>query len=142
MIEKDHLGDWSPDLTLKMASAQVVETSVANNSPSQDSNHPDDLFQSRKDGLLKRTTSKSGHVQVPKRVTIIISTDDRANYHTQVSPFHIFRNPQRARGLFLKSPESFGPISGAIIPFISLQRRGSKPPNIAILLVFLTLKTS
>ena len=29
------------------ASAQVVKTSVANNSPSQDSNHPDDLFQSR-----------------------------------------------------------------------------------------------
>ena len=34
-------------VTLKMASAQVVETSVTNNSPSQDSNHPDDLFQSR-----------------------------------------------------------------------------------------------
>ena len=33
--------------TLKMASAQVVETSVTNNSPSQNSNHPDDLFQSR-----------------------------------------------------------------------------------------------
>ena len=30
-----------------MASAQVVETSVANSSPSQDSNPPDDLFQSR-----------------------------------------------------------------------------------------------
>ena len=30
-----------------MASAQVVETSVTNNSPSQHSNHPDDLFQSR-----------------------------------------------------------------------------------------------
>ena len=30
-----------------MASAQVVETSVANNNPSQDSNHPDDLFQSK-----------------------------------------------------------------------------------------------
>ena len=30
-----------------MASAQVVETSVNNNSPSQDSSHPDDLFQSR-----------------------------------------------------------------------------------------------
>ena len=30
-----------------MASAQVVETSVTNNSPSQDSNHPDDLFQPR-----------------------------------------------------------------------------------------------
>ena len=28
-------------------SAQVVETSVTNNSPSQDCNHPDDLFQSR-----------------------------------------------------------------------------------------------
>ena len=38
MIEKDHQ---------KMAFAQVVETSVANNSPSQDSNHPDDLFQAR-----------------------------------------------------------------------------------------------
>ena len=30
-----------------MASAQVVETSVTNNSPSQDSYHPHDLFQSR-----------------------------------------------------------------------------------------------
>ena len=35
-------------VTLKMASAQVVETSVTNNSPSQDSNHPDDLSQSIK----------------------------------------------------------------------------------------------
>ena len=34
-------------MTLKIASAQVTETSVNNNSPSQDSNHPDDLFQSR-----------------------------------------------------------------------------------------------
>ena len=34
-------------LTLKMASTQVVETSVTNNSPSQDSSHPDDHFQSR-----------------------------------------------------------------------------------------------
>ena len=33
--------------TLKMASAKVVKTSVSNNSPSQDSNHPNDLFQSR-----------------------------------------------------------------------------------------------
>ena len=30
-----------------MASAQVVETSVTNNSPFKDSYHPDDLFQSR-----------------------------------------------------------------------------------------------
>ena len=50
LIEKDNLGDWSPEkdcgLTLKMASSQVVETK-ANNSPSQYSNHPDDLFQLR-----------------------------------------------------------------------------------------------
>ena len=31
-----------------MASAQVVETSVTNNSPSQDSNHPDDHLQWKK----------------------------------------------------------------------------------------------
>ena len=34
------------DLTLKMASAQVAETLVARNSPFQDSNHPDNHFQS------------------------------------------------------------------------------------------------
>ena len=34
-------------LTLKMASAQVVKVSVTNNCPSQDSNHPDYLSQSR-----------------------------------------------------------------------------------------------
>ena len=34
-------------MTLKMASAKVVETSVANNSPSQDSSHPDNHFQLR-----------------------------------------------------------------------------------------------
>ena len=34
-------------LTLEMASAQVVKTSVGNNSPSQDSSHPDDHLQSR-----------------------------------------------------------------------------------------------
>ena len=61
-IEKDYLGDWSPEkdcclwltfrqpvrkqssVTLKMASAQVVETTGTSNSPSQDSNQPDDLF--------------------------------------------------------------------------------------------------
>ena len=32
---------------LKMASAQVIETSAANNSPSQDSSHRDDHFHSR-----------------------------------------------------------------------------------------------
>ena len=34
-------------LTLKMASAQVVETSVADESPSQDANHPDHHCQLR-----------------------------------------------------------------------------------------------
>ena len=43
----DSLDRLDYHLTLKMASAQVVETSVTNNSPSQDSDHPDDLFQSR-----------------------------------------------------------------------------------------------
>ena len=69
LIEKDRLGDCSPEkdcclelsfrqpvqkpfldrvfLPLKTASALVVETSVTNNSPSQDFNHPDDPFQSR-----------------------------------------------------------------------------------------------
>ena len=34
-------------LTLKMASPVVVETSVSNRSPSQESSHPDDHFQPR-----------------------------------------------------------------------------------------------
>ena len=41
---RDVIGCEDYHLTVKMASAQVVETSVTNNSPSQDSNHPDDLF--------------------------------------------------------------------------------------------------
>ena len=39
--------DQNYHLTLKMASAQVVEKSVTKDSPSQDCNHLDDLFQSR-----------------------------------------------------------------------------------------------
>ena len=42
---------------------------------------------------------------------------------------------------FSKVPKLFGSISGATIPFISSQRRGSKPSNFAILLDFLILKT-
>ena len=41
-----------------MASAQVVETSVTNNSPSQDSYHPDDLFQSRYKLLCRQLFSE------------------------------------------------------------------------------------
>ena len=48
--------------------------------------------------------------------------------------------PLGIRGLFLKSSETFGPILGATIPFVSSQRLGSKPSKFAILLVFLTLK--
>ena len=46
---------------MKMASAQNVETSVANNSPSQDQSHPDDLFQSR---YLTVCCPISGHFDV------------------------------------------------------------------------------
>ena len=42
--------DWHYHFTLKMAYPQVVETSVTNDSPSQDFNHPDDHFQSRARG--------------------------------------------------------------------------------------------
>ena len=45
--EKKNNNNNDNHLTLKMASAPVVETSVANDSPSQDSSHPDDHFQSR-----------------------------------------------------------------------------------------------
>ena len=43
---------------------------------------------------------------------------------------------------FSKVPKLFGPISGATIPSIHSQRRGSKPWNFAILLVFLILNRS
>ena len=61
-IENDHLFDWSPEedccrrLTFRQpvpkpslasATVRVVETSAANNSPSQDSNHSGDHFQAR-----------------------------------------------------------------------------------------------
>lgn len=41
---------------------------------------------------------------------------------------------------FSEVPKIFGPLSGAIIPFISSQRGGSKPSNFAVRLVFLSLK--
>ena len=49
---------------------------------------------------------------------------------------------KRAPGAcFSKVPKLFGSLSGATIPFISSQRRGSKHSNFAILLIFLILKT-
>ena len=41
---------------------------------------------------------------------------------------------------FSKVPKLFGPILGTTIPFISSQRRSSKPSNFAILLIFLILR--
>ena len=53
--------------------------------------------------------------------------------------FSIFYYPEAC---FSKVPKLLGPISGATIPFISLQRRGSKPSNFAkSSCFFLTLKT-
>ena len=46
-----------------------------------------------------------------------------------------------AGACFSKVPKLFGSLSGATIPFVSSQRRGSKPSNFAILLIFLILKT-
>ena len=45
------------------------------------------------------------------------------------------------RGLFLKSPETFRVYLGCQKFFISSQRRGFKPSNFTILLVFIPLKT-
>jgi len=58
-------------LTLKMALAAVLETSVPNNSPSQDSDHPDYIFQSRYDLLLG-----SNHflIMMMNAVVIIVMT--------------------------------------------------------------------
>ena len=39
-------------------------------------------------------------------------------------------------GCFFKFPKLLGPISGATIPFVSLEHVGSKPSNFAIVLVF------
>ena len=52
-----------------------------------------------------------------------------------------YQSAHKPEACFSKVPKLFGPISGGTIPFISSQRRGSKPSNIAILLVFLSLKT-
>ena len=48
---------------------------------------------------------------------------------------------QRPGACFSKVPNLFGLISGATIAFLSSQRRGSRPSNFAVFLVFLVLKT-
>ena len=49
-------------------------------------------------------------------------------------------NPAGPEACFLKVPKLFGSISGATIPYISSQHRGSKQPNFAILLGFSYIK--
>ena len=75
---------------LTMASAQVVETSVANNSPSQDSTHQDDLFQSRyvtpelKPFSYSKRSLRSGCLQLEKDVNGLANegTDKTTNKNT------------------------------------------------------------
>ena len=55
--------------------------------------------------------------------------------------YNLASNFGRSGACFSKVPKLFGSLSGATIPFISSQRRGSKPSNFAILLIFLVLKT-
>jgi len=67
--------DQDYHLTLKMASAQVVETSVTNNSPSQNSNHPDDLFQLR----YVIPSCSSGEAQYGGTASSTVEVDDKEN---------------------------------------------------------------
>ena len=59
-----------------MASAQVVETSVTKNSPSQDSYHPDDLFQSRKRPFFLSANKRA------RRIMNLVASD---SIHFEVS---------------------------------------------------------
>ena len=66
----------------------------------------------------------------------------RPEFQSNISAVRLrWRLPAGSEAHFSKVPKLFGSISGATIPFISSQRRGSKPSNSAILLVFLILKT-
>ena len=46
-LQSQVIFDYHKTITCQLASVQVVEMSVTNKSPSQGSNHPDDLFKSR-----------------------------------------------------------------------------------------------
>ena len=76
---------------------------------------------------------------VLKRVTLIANCTFLQSVYIITFMFSIFYYPEAC---FSKVPKLLGPISGATIPFISSQRRGSKPPNFAkSSCFFLTLKT-
>ena len=52
VVEMSVANNSPSDLTLKMASTQVVRTSAAHDIPSQGRNHPGDLFQSRYEVII------------------------------------------------------------------------------------------
>ena len=60
--------------------------------------------------------------------------------HVKITSDYLWYYPP-AGAFFSKVRKLFGPISGATIPFLSSQPRGSSPSNFAIHLVFLALKT-
>ena len=74
---------------MKMASAQVVKTSIANNSPSQDSNHPDDLFESKYVTLGFKPfflfTQGIANLQVPESHAAFSHCHTHTHTHTQIS---------------------------------------------------------
>ena len=113
MTEKDHLGDWSPEkdcclwltfqqhLTLKMASAQVVEAFVTNKNPSQDSNHPDDLFQSRNNSKTKYNNPLSGHHHCQKKENCYMAEYTALSFLIEVRPHFLLKVN------FVKRPPQF-----------------------------------
>ena len=54
-----------------MATTEVVETSIANNNPSQDLNHPDDLFQSRNDNDNNNNNNKGNNMEEGQIIFVI-----------------------------------------------------------------------
>ena len=91
--------------------------------------------------VCPRTKSSSYLTQHPTSFATLWSFD--SDFSTSLQEFFLgfCGFPFSPGACFSKIPKLFGPISGATIPFISSQRRGSKPSNFAILLAFLTLKT-
>ena len=83
--------------------------------------------------LLPAYSVKLIFSHVVKGIKIKITAKFRASRHLPFEGTKRIMSPETR-------PKSFGPISGTTIPFISSQRRGSKPSNFAILLIFLILK--
>ena len=82
-----------------MASAQVVEVFVTNKNPSQDSNHPDDLFQSRNNSKTKYNNPLLGHHHCRKKKLLY------GGIHSIKLP-HSSKNPFLAESKFCKRSSS------------------------------------